>query len=42
MINVATNVELDDHAKKWIESKGKQLTVKTIQVKGCCAVDLHE
>lgn len=36
------NVELDDKAKNWIESKGKHLTVKTVEVKGCCAPGLQE
>ena len=36
------NVELDDAAKKWIESKGEQLTVKTIEVKACCAAGVQE
>ncbi|MDQ0219986.1 Fe-S oxidoreductase [Peribacillus cavernae] len=36
------NFELEDKAKKWIESKGKPLTVKTLEVKGCCAVGLQE
>jgi hypothetical protein len=36
------NVELDAESKKWIESKGKQLTVKTIEVKACCAPGVQE
>jgi hypothetical protein len=36
------NVEFDAESKKWIESKGKQLTVKTIEVKGCCAPGVQE
>lgn len=36
------NVELDAKSKKWIESKGKQLTVKTIEVKACCAPGVQE
>ena len=35
-------VELDDEAKKWIESKGELLTVKTIEVKACCAPGVQE
>ncbi len=35
-------VELDDTAKKWIESKGEQLTVKKIEVKACCAPGVQE
>ena len=36
------HVELDDAAKKWIESKGELLTVKTIEVKACCAPGVQE
>lgn len=36
------NFELDDKAKKWIESTGKPVTVKTVEVKGCCAVGVQE
>ncbi|WP_191567660.1 CC/Se motif family (seleno)protein [Metabacillus idriensis] len=36
------DIELDGKAKKWIESKGKPITVKTIQVKGCCTVGSQE
>ncbi|MBU8879647.1 Fe-S oxidoreductase [Bacillus sp. FJAT-29790] len=35
-------IEIDGESKKWIESKGKQLTVKTIEVKGCCAPGVQE
>ncbi|AZV42950.1 CC/Se motif family (seleno)protein [Peribacillus asahii] len=34
--------ELDDKAKNWIESKGKHLTVNSVEVKGCCAVGVQD
>ncbi|PLR82179.1 Fe-S oxidoreductase [Bacillus canaveralius] len=36
------HIELDDKAKVWIESKGKHLTVKTVEVKGCCVGGVQE
>lgn len=36
------HVELDAAAKKWIESKGELLTVRTIEVKACCAPGVQE
>lgn len=36
------NVQLDSESKKWIESKGSQLTVKVMDVKACCAPDVQE
>jgi hypothetical protein len=41
-INADMKIEIEDQAKKWIESKGKHLTVKTVQVKGCCTVGVQE
>ncbi|KAB2336334.1 Fe-S oxidoreductase [Cytobacillus depressus] len=35
-------IEIDAESKKWIEAKGKQLTVKTLDVKGCCAPGVQE
>ncbi|MBY0121815.1 CC/Se motif family (seleno)protein [Bacillus sp. S/N-304-OC-R1] len=35
-------IEVDEESKKWIESKGNQLTVKTLDVKGCCAPGVQE
>jgi len=36
------NVELDTESKQWIKSKGSQLTVKTLEVKACCAPGIQE
>ncbi|WHY86798.1 CC/Se motif family (seleno)protein [Neobacillus novalis] len=36
------NIELDAGSKEWIESKGNQLTVKTLEVKACCAPGVQE
>jgi len=35
-------IEIDADSKKWIESKGKHLTVKTIAVSSCCAPSVQE
>ncbi|MCK6205748.1 Fe-S oxidoreductase [Bacillus infantis] len=34
--------ELDEKAKSWIETKGKHLTVNTVEVQGCCAVGVQD
>ncbi|MFB5284100.1 CC/Se motif family (seleno)protein [Peribacillus sp. Hz7] len=34
--------KMDDRAKSWIESKGKHLTVNSVEVKGCCAVGIQD
>jgi hypothetical protein len=36
------NIELDADSKQWIQSKGSQLTVKTLEVKACCAPGVQE
>jgi hypothetical protein len=36
------NFEIDNEAKKWLKSKGKPLTVKTIEVNGCCTVGVQD
>lgn len=36
------NIQIDTESKKWIESKGRQLTVKKMEVKGCCAPGVQE
>lgn len=36
------NVEIDAESKKWLESKGNQLTVKTLDVKGCCSPGVQD
>ena len=35
-------IELDTESKKWIESKGSHLTVKIMEVNGCCSPDIQE
>ncbi len=35
-------IEIDAESKKWIESKGKHLTVKTLSVNSCCAPGVQE
>ena len=35
-------IEIDADSKKWIELKGKHLTVKTISVSSCCAPGVQE
>ncbi|WP_050182227.1 CC/Se motif family (seleno)protein [Domibacillus robiginosus] len=34
--------ELDQKAKSWLESKGKHLTVNTVEVKGCCIAGVQD
>jgi hypothetical protein len=36
------NIELDADSKQWIKSKGSLLTVKTLEVKACCAPGVQE
>ncbi|MDF2855883.1 MAG: Fe-S oxidoreductase [Neobacillus sp.] len=36
------HVKIDSEAIRWIETKGNQLTVKTLDVKSCCAPGLQE
>ena len=35
-------IDLDQEAKKWIQSKGSQLTVKILDVKLCCSPGVQE
>ena len=35
-------VEMDLEAKKWIKSKGSQVTVKILDIKTCCAPGVQE
>lgn len=35
-------IEIEEQAKKWIEAKGSTLTVKTLEVTGCCSVGIQE
>ncbi|KIL45287.1 CC/Se motif family (seleno)protein [Jeotgalibacillus soli] len=32
------NVNIDDKAKKWIESKGKPVRIEIMQMQGCCVI----
>ena len=36
------HIELDANAKEWIQSKGKPVSVKMIQVNVCCAPSVQE
>ena len=35
-------IEMDAESKKWIASKGNQLTIKILDVKACCAPGVQE
>lgn len=35
------HIELDQATKNWIESKGQHLTVKLLEVQGCCSPDIN-
>ncbi|WML52605.1 CC/Se motif family (seleno)protein [Neobacillus sp. PS3-12] len=35
-------IDIDTEAKNWIESKGQELTVKTLDINVCCAPNLKE
>mgnify|MGYP003518393936 CR=1 FL=1 len=36
------HIELDANTKNWIQSKGKPVSVKMIQVNACCAPPVQE
>ncbi len=36
------HVELDAIAKEWLQSKGKPVSVKTVQVNACCAPPIQD
>lgn len=36
------HVQLDTKVKNWLQSKGEQITVKSIQVNGCCAPPIQD
>ncbi|WP_066320146.1 CC/Se motif family (seleno)protein [Bacillus sp. FJAT-29814] len=36
------NIDIDGKLKEWIEAKGNQLTVKTLEVKACCVPGVQE
>ncbi|OCA82569.1 CC/Se motif family (seleno)protein [Bacillus sp. FJAT-27986] len=35
-------IEMDEESKKWIVSKGDQVTIKNLDVKACCAPGVQE
>ena len=35
-------IELDKNAKKWMQTKGKPVSVKSIHVNACCAPPVQE
>ncbi len=35
-------IEMDFESKKWIESKGDQVTIKTLDINACCAPGIQE
>lgn len=35
------NIEIDSKSKEWIESKGRHLTVKMLEIQGCCSADVQ-
>lgn len=36
------HIELDKEVKRWLQSKGKHVSVKTIQVNTCCAPPIQD
>ena len=36
------HIQLDANTKSWIQSKGKPVTVKTMQVNSCCAPPIQD
>ena len=36
------HIQLDENTKRWIQSKGKPVSVKTIQVNSCCAPPIQD
>ncbi|MCG7344201.1 Fe-S oxidoreductase [Sporosarcina sp. ACRSL] len=36
------HIELDANAKSWLQSKGEQVSIKTIQVNACCAPPIQD
>ena len=36
------HIQLDENTKNWIQSKGKPVSVKTLQVSSCCAPPIQE
>lgn len=39
---VELQIELKEDVKNWLQSKGNQVTVKTIEVNSCCAPGVQE
>jgi hypothetical protein len=35
-------IDIDTEARNWIESKGRELTIKTLDVNVCCAPNMNE
>ena len=35
-------IDIDNESKKWIASKGNQVTIKILDVKACCAPGVQE
>ena len=35
-------IQLDEHTKKWIQSKGKPISIKSLHVNSCCAPPIQE
>lgn len=35
-------IDFTEDAKQWIGTKGKEVTIKTIEVNGCCAPGVQE
>lgn len=36
------HIQLDEQTKNWIQSKGKPVSVKTLQINSCCAPPIQE
>lgn len=36
------HIQIDTTTKRWIQSKGKPVSVKSIQVKSCCAPPIQD
>lgn len=36
------HIEVEEKAKNWLQTKGEQLSVKTIAVNACCAPPIQE
>lgn len=36
------HIQLDENTKSWIQSKGKPVSVKTMQINSCCAPPIQD